>query len=52
MSVLSRYDDGSELKKMEKFKIYHVGKVSRICFGIVYKVMERKKSRIKKIRVV
>ena len=27
VSVLSRYDDGSELKKMEKFKIYHVGKV-------------------------
>ena len=38
---LSRYDDGSELKKMERFKIYLVGKINRTCCWITYKVMER-----------
>lgn len=37
-----RYDDGSEVKEMERFKIYFLGRVNRLCCWIVYKMVERK----------
>lgn len=40
-SVQSKYNDGSKLKKMERFKIYLVHKVNRRCCRNAYKVVEK-----------
>lgn len=40
-SVQSKCNDGSKLKKMERFKIYLVHKVNRSCCQIAYKMVER-----------